>query len=297
MRQSMTGFAAQQGEGHDHAWTWELRGVNGKGLDLRLRLPDWVEGLEAGVRAATTRALARGNVQISLRLSAAEASGMLRVDPVQLKAVMEAMVEIETEAMERGLSLAPSTAAEIVALRGVLSAEDTASIDTAALCKALLADYAVALNSFVAMRKAEGAQLAQVLSRQLDDIADLAAQARQAVATRAAHQSERLAAQLARVMDNADAADPDRVAQELALIAVKSDVTEELDRLDTHVTAARDLLAAEGPVGRKLDFLMQEFNREANTLCSKSGDAALTQVGLSLKTVIDQLREQVQNVE
>ena len=297
MRQSMTGFASTQGSVPGFTWTWELRGVNGKGLDLRLRAPDWIEGLEAGVRAAVGKRLTRGNVQISLRLASDAVEGALSLDEPQLARVLEAMSVIEARAMDLGLSLAPSTAADIVGLRGVLSAEAGDNSDTAALCKALLADFETALDGFVQMRGAEGANLSDVLTRQLDEIAALAGQAREATTSRAAAQADRLKTQLARVMENADGADPDRVAQELALIAVKSDITEELDRLDTHVAAARDLLAQPGPVGRKLDFLMQEFNREANTLCSKSGDAALTQVGLALKTVIDQLREQVQNVE
>ena len=299
MRHSMTGFATGQGSAEGFGWSWELRGVNGKGLDLRLRLPDWIEGLEAGLRAALTARLARGNVQLSLRLTSETAEASLALDTDQLDRVLAAMSTIEARAMDLGLSLAPSTAADIVALRGVLTAETAQGRDTAALCKALLADFDAVLAAFIAMRAAEGALLAQLLDRQLGEIASLAAEARAAAAARAETQSDRLRAQLARVMDHADAEglDPDRLAQELALIAVKSDVTEELDRLDTHVTAARDLLAAPGPVGRKLDFLMQEFNREANTLCSKSGDAALTRTGLALKTVIDQLREQVQNVE
>ncbi|MBP0482062.1 YicC family protein [Sagittula sp. M10.9X] len=292
----MTGFGAAQGAGLGLSWTWELRGVNGKGLDLRLRLPDWVEGLEAQVRSETAKALTRGNIQVGLKVVSEQSEGALRLDEGQLSAVLDAMARIEAQAMEQGLSLAPSTAAEIVGLRGVMTAE-AAEVDIVALRALLLADYARALSVFVGMRQSEGAALQQILERQLGEIEALVAESESAAEARSEAQTVRLGAQLARVMDNAEGADPDRVAQELALIAVKSDVTEEIDRLRSHVAAARALLAEQAPVGRKLDFLCQEFNREANTLCSKSGDPELTRAGLALKTLIDQMREQVQNVE
>ncbi|MFW2544510.1 YicC/YloC family endoribonuclease [Primorskyibacter sp. 2E107] len=296
MRQSMTGFASRQDEGLGLRWTWELRGVNAKGLDLRLRLPDWIDGLEAQVRARAAAALTRGNVQIGLRITSATEDGTQRLDEPQLAAVLDAMMTIEQAAMSLGLSLAPSTAADIVALRGVMTAE-APEIDQSDLTAVLLADFDVALAEFITMRRAEGDKLAAVLTRQTEEIAALVDEAEARAAARAPAQAERLKAQLARVMENTDGLDETRIAQELALLATKADVTEEIDRLRAHVTAARDLLRAEGAVGRKLDFLMQEFNREANTLCSKSGDAALTTTGLALKTVIEQMREQVQNVE
>ncbi|KHQ54137.1 YicC/YloC family endoribonuclease [Mameliella alba] len=296
MRQSMTGFASQNGQGLGRSWTWELRGVNGKGLDLRLRMPDGIDGLEAGVRSRCAERLKRGNVQISLKLAAEETAGGLRIDEAQLAAVLAAMQRIENDAMDKGLSLAPSTAAEIVALRGVLTAE-VPEADPKALCTALLADFDMALNSFVAMRRSEGTALARILTQQLDEITGLVDEAEAAVAERQPHQAERLRDQLRRVTENADGVDEARLAQELALIAVKSDITEEIDRLRAHIAAAHELLEVKGAVGRKFDFLMQEFNREANTLCSKSGDTRLIRAGLALKTVIDQMREQVQNVE
>lgn len=296
MRQSMTGFAARSGSGQGFAWQWELRGVNGKGLDIRLRLPDWIDGLEPLARKALSAGVARGNVQVSLKLQTEGGDGAVHLDEAQLARVLDAMTQIETEAMMRGLSLAPSTAADVVALRGILTTESGA-VDQAALRAALLADLDAALADFVTMRTEEGAALAQVLSRQLEEITALVADAQDAAAARAEAQTARMRAQLGRVMDNTDGMDETRIAQELALIAVKSDITEELDRLAAHVDATRALLAQPGPIGRKLDFLCQEFNREANTLCSKSGDSALTQIGLALKTVIDQMREQVQNVE
>jgi uncharacterized protein (TIGR00255 family) len=296
MRHSMTGFASAQGQGFGLTWTWELRGVNGKGLDLRLRLPDWVEGLEPQVRGMAGRALDRGNVQIGLKIAAEGGEAVQRLDEAQLARVLEAMARVEGAAMAEGLALAPATAAEIVALRGVMTSE-AAAVDVVALRGALLADFELVLADFIAARAAEGAALSQILDGQLTEISALVDQAATEAEARLPQVRERLRAQLARLMDNAEGLDEARLAQELALLAVKSDVTEEIDRLRAHVSRARALLAEDGAVGRKLDFLCQEFNREANTLCSKSGDADLTSTGLALKTVIDQMREQVQNLE
>ncbi|MCR8547170.1 YicC family protein [Salipiger sp. P9] len=292
----MTGFASCSGETDGLRWAWELRGVNGKGLELRLRLPDWIEGLEPLVRKAAQARLARGNVQISLRIAGGGEEEAAELDETALARVLDAMARIEGAAGGRGLVLAPSSAAQIVGLRGVMATGQTER-DVAALRGRLFGAFETALSDFIEMRRREGAALAQVLAGQLDEIETLVGQAAEAVASRRGEQAEKLRAALARVMENSDGADEGRIAQELALIAVKSDVTEELDRLGAHVAAARALLDDKGAVGRKLDFLMQEFNREANTLCSKSGSSALTQVGLALKTVIDQMREQVQNVE
>ncbi|MFC4733313.1 YicC/YloC family endoribonuclease [Salipiger abyssi] len=292
----MTGFASRSGETEGLRWAWELRGVNGKGLELRLRLPDWIEGLEPLVRKAAQARLARGNVQISLRVTGDSDEAAAELDEAALARVLDAMARIEGAAGGRGLVLSPSSAAEIVALRGVM-ATGQSTRDIAALRTALLAEFETALSEFAEMRGREGAALAQLLSGQLDEIAALVAQAAEIVEARRDEQADKLRTALARVMENTDGADEARIAQELALIAVKSDITEELDRLTAHIAAARALLADTGAVGRKLDFLMQEFNREANTLCSKSGSSALTQAGLALKTVIDQMREQVQNVE
>lgn len=296
MRQSMTGFASKQGSGHGFDWGLEMRGVNGKGLDLRLRLPDWIDGLEQEVRKRISAKISRGNIQVSLRLTAGGEEGGLRLDQTQMQAVLTAMSEIETEAMNQGLSLAPSTAAEIVALRGVLTS-DAGEIDQNALRATILSDFDAALSDFIEMRVSEGGKLGEILTRQLAEIESLVTETEDLANQRAPQQAERLRTQLARVLENADGIDETRLAQELAVLAVKADVTEEIDRLRAHISAARELLETKGSIGRKFDFLMQEFNREANTMCSKSGDAELTRVGLSLKTLIDQMREQVQNVE
>ena len=296
MLRSMTGFASATGSLAPHSWAWELRSVNGKGQDLRLRVPDWIDGLEMGLRRKLTAATARGNITLSLRLAREESAGTLQINQSQLTSVLDAMAQIETQAMDAGLSLAPSTASDIVGLRGVLEASTTAD-DAAPLREALLREADDLIAAFDDMRKSEGSALEKLLLAQLDQISDLTAQATTLVEARAEEMAENFRRNLARVMDNTDGLDEARIAQEIALIAVKSDITEEIDRLSAHVTAARELITQGGSVGRKLDFLMQEFNREANTLCSKAQNGELTRCGLALKAAIDQMREQVQNVE
>jgi uncharacterized protein (TIGR00255 family) len=295
----MTGFATGRGQGLGFQWGWDLRSVNGKGLDLRLRVPDWIDGLEQAVKAELSRAISRGNVSLSLRVARdgqAEGADGPRVNPVALAGVLRGLAQVEEAAMAAGVTLAQATAADVLAMRGVLDATQ-AEEDTAPLRQAILADLPALVVAFNAMRSAEGAALQAVIAGQLDRIATLTAQARAEAEARGDRAAALLRDQLARILDHAEGADPARVAQELALMAVKADVTEELDRLTAHVAAARELLAEAGPVGRKFDFLMQEFMREANTLCSKAQALALTRIGLDLKTVIDQMREQVQNVE
>ena len=296
MLHSMTGFATLKGEQGAYGWTWDMRGVNAKGLDLRLRVPDWIDGLEPAVRGALGKAMARGSVSLGLRVQREESQTTQVVNPAQLNSILAALQDVENTAAKRGVTLAPTSGAELLATRGVL---ETASDDgdSAALKQALVAQLPDLITAFLEMRQTEGAALEIVLRSQLDRIEGLTADAAAAAEARRAETAAALQVNLARVLDNTDGADPDRVAQELALIAVKTDVTEELDRLQAHVEAARELIAKGSPAGRKLDFLMQEFNREANTLCSKAQSVALTRIGLDLKAVIDQMREQVQNVE
>ncbi|MFN3994024.1 MAG: YicC/YloC family endoribonuclease [Tabrizicola flagellatus] len=295
---SMTGFAARRGAGAGFGWVWDLRSVNGKGLDLRLRVPDWIEGLEAAIRAELQKAIPRGNVSLTLKVAPEEggADAGFPLNEAALGAALASLARVEAAAIAAGVTLRQPTAADVLTLRGVIE-QGGQETDTAPLRAALLADLPALLADFAAMRAAEGRALAQVLSAQLDRIAALTAEAQAETVTRGATQAETLREALARVLAATDAVDETRLAQELALIAVRTDVTEELDRLTAHVAAARALVADPAPVGRKLDFLMQEFMREANTLCSKAQSLALTRIGLDLKTVIDQMREQVQNVE
>ncbi|MAQ82513.1 MAG: YicC family protein [Maritimibacter sp.] len=296
MTKSMTGFAAAKGAGEGYTWAWDIRSVNARGLDVRMRLPDWIEGLETPVKTAVAGVAARGNVTVNLKLSREEGASDERIDRATLDRVLAQLAEVGATAAVAGVHLGKPTTAEVLAMRGVLvsGGSDT---EIGALSKAIAADLPALVQAFDDMRQAEGSALSRVIEGQLDLIEKLTAEAAALAEARKDQMADKLRENLARVMDNVDGADPARVAQELAVIAVKTDVTEEIDRLTAHVAAARDLLATDGPVGRKLDFLSQEFNREANTLCSKSQSTELTRVGLDLKATIDQMREQVQNVE
>jgi len=296
MTKSMTGFAAAKGEAAGYSWAWDIRSVNAKGLDVRLRVPDWIEGLEQSLRPIIQKAVVRGNVSLSLKVQSDMDTGGLAIDPAGLDRALDMIASVEHAAQVKGVALTPTTPADVLQVRGVLDS-NAAVQDTGPLAKALVAALPDLLTAFNQMRAGEGAALEKVLQGQFDQIATLTKDAAAAAETRKEQMADTLRQNLARVLDNTDGADADRVAQELAIIAVKTDVTEEIDRLYAHVQGAKALLAAKEPVGRKLDFLSQEFNREANTLCSKAQSTELTRIGLDLKAVIDQMREQVQNVE
>ena len=294
---SMTGFASGQGRLGVHSWSWEMRSVNAKGLDLRLRVPDWLDGLEVHLCKVMGNTLARGNVSLGLRISRGEeAAGTLTLNKPLLASVLTALAEAEALAQSAGVDLSVTSGADLLSIRGVL---ETTAIedDPAPLVAELKKEFESLVSEFVQMRETEGAALEQVLRNQLAEVSRLTQFAADSAEARKPLVAAALKANLAKVLENADGADANRVAQELAMLAVKSDVTEEIDRLAAHVAAAEDLLATGGAVGRKFDFLMQEFNREANTLCSKALNSDLTSVGLELKAVIDQMREQVQNIE
>ena len=273
-----------------------MRGVNARGLDLRLRVPDGIEGLEPAIRAALTKALARGNVTVNLRLQREDADGAMTLDEAYLDGVLKALDQVQERAFAMGVTLGQPTAADVLSQRGVLAFAKSED-DSEALAAALIGDVAHLVADFLKMRADEGAALGQVIADQLDQIAQLTEAAAGAAEARAPQARQNLTKALRRVMDDVTEIEEGRLAQELALLAVKSDVTEEIDRLKAHVTAARALLDQDKPMGRKLDFLAQEFNREANTLCAKAQAPALTAIGLDLKAVIDQMREQIQNVE
>jgi len=300
MVKSMTGAAALSapvpGVTPEVLAQWDLRAVNGRGLDLRLRLPEGVEGLEAALRPRLSAAARRGNLSLSLRLTQAEAPAVLRPDPAALAAALAAVARVQAAAEEAGVALRPPTAADVLALRGVLvsGAEQPPG---PALLAGLLTQAEALIARFDAARTAEGAALTAVLAAQIDRIAALVAEARVTLPDRRSDQARALSQALERLQGAAPPADPGRLEAELALIAMRGDVAEELDRLDAHVAAARRHLAEGGQVGRPLEFLVQEFNREANTLCSKAQHPGLTRIGLDLKSVIDQMREQALNLE
>jgi uncharacterized protein (TIGR00255 family) len=291
---SMTGFARAQGSRGDIRWAWELRSVNGRNLDLKLRVPAGFDALEQGAREAVTKALARGNLQATLTLDRLRRAPEIRVDAAALGALAAAATEAA-----RTHGLAPPTIDGLLSVKGVVEVvEPTDSEEErAGLFSALAASFAAALAALLASRATEGARLAGILEGHLGAIATLSATAREHPSRAPDAIRARLADQLKALLDTSTALDPQRLAQEAALIATRIDVREEVDRLDAHVAHARRLLTEGGAVGRKLDFLAQEFVREANTLCSKANDRGVTEIGLALKTVIEQLREQVQNVE
>jgi uncharacterized protein (TIGR00255 family) len=296
MIQSMTAFASRTGAMNSASWAWEMRGVNARGLDLRLRIADGLDGLEQAVRAALTARFSRGNISLTLRLQRDDSAGALILDADQLDRVLAALDQIQERAFEKGVTLAQATSADVLQQKGVV-VQGRTDDDTEALVAALTTDLGPLLDDFAAMRRSEGGALRSVLLEHLDQIAALTDAAASAAEARLDETRANMTAALRRVVDEVAEADPARIAQELAIIAVKQDVTEEINRLKVHIGAAKALLDDPKPAGRKLDFLAQEFNREANTLCSKSQAAPLTAIGLDLKAVIDQMREQIQNVE
>lgn len=292
--QSMTGFARHAARFGRSRITWEVKSVNGKGLDARLRLPQGFESVEQGTRALIGARFRRGNFQATLTLED-EAQG---AQPAVNEAVLAEMVAI-AERLRKAHDLAPSTPEGLLQLRGVLDSPqgnaDPAS--RATLETAILEAFDAALALLEAARRAEGDALAAVLGRHLDSIEVLTRQARNDPARSVEAIRARLASQVALLMAPGTALDESRLHMEAAFLAAKADILEELDRLDAHVAQARGLLAKGEAIGRRLDFLSQEFNREANTLCSKSNAATITTIGLELKVAVDQFREQVQNLE
>ncbi len=290
---SMTGFARTEGALAPARWHWEVRSVNGRGLDLRFRLPPGLDALEPRLREAAQKRLSRGNVSATLSLSREAGGAAIRLNEAALMQVVAAA----DRARELTRAAPPSLEA-LLAVRGVLEvAETTELADDEALAKALASSFERALEALIEARATEGGRLASVLADQLGQIEQLTSTAAASPARSVEAIRQRLADQVARLMEAASALDPARLHQEAALIATKADIQEEVQRLGSHVAAARELLASPEPIGRKLEFLAQEFNREANTLCSKANAPDITRAGLALKAVIDQLREQVQNIE
>jgi uncharacterized protein (TIGR00255 family) len=291
---SMTGFARSAGALHGLHWQWEVKSVNGKALDVRCRLPQGFEALEPALRAAAARHLRRGNIQVNLTVSGLAAGETVIVNREALDRVVAA-----AQALHERIGGEPPRADALLALRGVLeiSQPETDEAEIERRNQAMAASFEEAVMALDVARRAEGARLQAILEAQIGRIETLSRAARDCPARSAEAVKARLTEQVSRLMETGTAFDRDRLHQEAVLIAMRVDIQEELDRLFSHVAAARALLAAPDALGRKFDFLAQEFNREANTLCSKAIDTALTQIGLDLKSVIDQLREQVQNLE
>ena len=291
----MTGFARAEGGDGDLRWTWEVKSVNGRNLDIRVRVPSGFEALEPGVRTAVPERLKRGNVSIGLVLTRGQQPGRARIN----KELLEQVIVLAEEVQQR-LKTEPPRPDGLLAVRGVVEPaeeEELPEEQREARTAKMATDFGKALVALAQMRQDEGARLAAIVGQQLNDIERFCAAAAASAAAQPAALQARLKQQVEMLLGTAPALPEERLAQELALLITKADVREELDRLGVHIAAARKLLKDGGAVGRKFDFLCQEFNREANTLCSKSADVELTAIGLDLKAAIDQLREQVQNIE
>jgi uncharacterized protein (TIGR00255 family) len=291
---SMTGFARSHGAAGPFQFEWELKSVNAKGFDFRTRLPPGWDAVEPIVRKQATAALSRGTVYANLVVKRANATPTIRVNDDVLKSVMKVASELAQK-----LSAPPPTVDGILAIRGVIEVvepEDSESERSVAEA-AITQSFDQTLKGLIEMRKREGLELGRILSQRLDDIDRLSGQAEASAGRRPEAIKARLAEQVAALLDSSERFDADRLHQEAIMIAAKADVREELDRIAAHVTQTRELLAKGGAVGRRLDFLAQEFNREVNTTCSKSNDLELTNIGLELKSVVEQFREQVQNLE
>ena len=291
---SMTGFARADGAHGSYRWTWELKSVNAKGLEIRLRLPPGWDSVEVAVRARAAQALTRGTVYATLTTSREGVAPVVRVNEPVLAAVLSAMRDVAGR-----IDAEPATLDGILGFKGVIEVIDEVESEDErrAAEAAFIAGFGQAVAGLAETRRHEGSALGSVLTQRLDEIAALTGGAEAAPGRKAEAIRERLKQQIASLLDASDRFDADRLHQEAILIAAKVDVREELDRLAAHVAQGRHLLAQGGAVGRRLDFLAQELNREANTLCSKSNDVELTNIGLELKSTVEQFREQVQNLE
>lgn len=292
--QSMTGFARREGTSGRSRWAWELRSVNGKGLDVRLRLPPGLERLETDVRKLITDRFSRGNLQVGLSVSGDES----RVEAVVNQDALATVLALRDQ-LTGVIDPAPLRLDTLLGIRGIVEfkeAEESEEV-LAARDVAIMAGLEAALGDLSEMRSQEGRALGQILLGHVATIEVLTAVVELDPSRSPQEIATKLATQVSMLLDGAASLDRDRLHAEAALIATRADLREEIDRLKAHVVAARDLIAKGGPVGRKLDFLAQEFNRESNTICSKSNSAAVTAAGIELKVVIDQFREQVQNLE
>jgi uncharacterized protein (TIGR00255 family) len=291
---SMTGFARGHGVCGSYGWAWEIKSVNGKGLDLRLRLPPGWDAIEVPVRTRAAEALARGSVQANLTIERSGALPVVRINASVLDAILATMKQIAPK-----IEASPPSLDGLLALKGVIEIGDSEEREDERRNAeaAVTAGFTEVIGALGEMRRHEGAALSQVLSARLREIAALAKRAEHAPGRRPDAIRARLAEQVAMLLAQSDRFDPDRLHQEAVMIATKADVREELDRLAAHIGQAQHLIGQGGPIGRRLDFLAQELNREANTLCAKANDVELANIGLELKAAVEQFREQVQNVE
>jgi uncharacterized protein (TIGR00255 family) len=291
---SMTGFARSHGASGPYAFEWELKSVNAKGFDLRLRLPPGWDELEAPIKKRAGEMLSRGTVYANLNVKRANAASAVRIN----EDVLAAIVKVAGQLAGKIDAVAPSVDG-LLSIKGVIEVvepESDEAEDKAAKAAAAAA-FDEALASLVAMRRREGEALGQILIQRMDEIEVLAKKAEAAPGRKPEAIRARLAEQVAALLESSDRFDADRLNQEALLIAAKADIREELDRIASHISQVREMIGKGGAIGRRLDFLAQEFHREVNTCCSKSNDVELTNTGLEMKNVVEQFREQVQNLE
>jgi uncharacterized protein (TIGR00255 family) len=291
---SMTGFARSHGASGPYVFEWELKSVNAKGFDLRLRLPPGWDELESFAKKRAGEVLSRGTVYASLNVKRANAASTIRIN----EDVLASIIKVAGVLAGKIDAVAPSIDG-LLGIKGVIEViePETNEIEDKAAKAAAVAAFEQALADLVAMRQREGVTLGQILSQRMDEIERLAKRAEAAPGRKPEAIRARLAEQVAALLESSDRFDPDRLNQEAIMVAAKADIREELDRIASHISQAREMIGKGGPVGRRLDFLAQEFNREVNTCCSKSNDLELTNTGLEMKNVIEQFREQVQNLE
>ncbi|MGA7530066.1 MAG: YicC/YloC family endoribonuclease [Pseudolabrys sp.] len=291
---SMTGFARGQGAAGPYAWNWEIKSVNAKGLDLRFRLPPGWDAVEVPARARAVEKLSRGTIYANLTVDRKGVQPTAKINEPVLGAILSTLKSLSGK-----VEAAPASHDGILSLRGVIeiAEEDEREEDHRAAEVAIITGFERALSAMVDMRRAEGSTLGQLLTTRLDEIATLTDRAERAPGRKPEAIRSRLAEQVAVLLSASERFDSDRLHQEAILLAAKADIREELDRLSSHVTQAKKLLVNGGAIGRKLDFLAQELHRESNTLTAKANDVELTNIGLELKSVVEQFREQVQNLE
>jgi uncharacterized protein (TIGR00255 family) len=290
---SMTGFARVDGTEAGYSWAWEAKSVNSKGLDLRFRLPHGFDHVEAAARKLASETMARGNLSINLVLQRPEKPPALEVN----RQVLAQMIALAAEYRGGADKVDVET---LLSLRGVVEVIENEDEDAALITArdaAISGSFGALMDALDSARREEGGRLKVVVDDHIGEISALTSAAAGLAEMQPGKRTERLKAQLDELLDGDNPVSAERFAQEIAMIVARGDVREELDRLVAHVAAARDLMAEGGAIGRRLDFLCQEFNREANTLCSKSSDLELTRIGLALKAAIERLREQIQNIE
>ena len=293
----MTGFSSTDWITDDINFSLELKSVNGRGLDLRTRLPTGFEDLEKKVKSILGASIKRGNISLNLRMDLKESSRDFQININFLNSVFEADEIVQTEAKRKGISLAPSKATDYLQIKGVFGPENFEECNFEKLKEITFLKFQDVLKDFLASRLAEGVELKNILLKNIEDISVLLKKTDHILAKRKKKYTSKLKENLIMITESVNQFDEGRIEQELALLAVKADVSEEIDRLHSHVINGTKIINSNGAKGRRLEFLLQELNREANTLCSKSNDIALTEIGLELKLIVDRLREQVQNVE